>query len=62
MAHLGGMEGKEDVLVSGGYSSGRQTLPVNHNFTKPTVLLLVTVSLTIRLKSMVTRKVYKEKA
>lgn len=33
MAYLGGMEGKEDVLVSGGYDSGvRVTLPVTHNF------------------------------
>lgn len=57
------MEGKEDVLVSGGYNSGaRETLPVTHNFTKSMVLLLGTVSLTIRLKSTATTKVYEEKA
>lgn len=33
MAYLGGMEGKKDVLVSGGYNSGvRVTLPVTHYF------------------------------
>lgn len=36
---------------------GRQTLPVNHNFTKSTVLLLATAALTVRLESMVIRKV-----
>lgn len=33
MAYLGEMEGKEDVLISGGCDQGvRVTLPVNHNF------------------------------